>query len=132
MAAVFFAAAGLMISWGTASAGPIESTVRRNTPAGIWALVTYGQEDCGSYPVMDFKITAPPRHGTVALVKGPFTLGEKAGYCKGTRLSVPWVVYRPARDYVGPDSLSISWNRTAYTNDTHLTYESEDFTISVK
>ncbi|MDQ0391771.1 hypothetical protein [Labrys monachus] len=127
-----FAAVGMAVLSGAASAGPVESDVKRNTPAGLWPILAYGEDDCASYPIRDLKITVQPRHGIAGFVKAPFTLDEATGLCKGTRIEVPWLVYKPAKDYVGSDTVSISWNKTSYTNDTHVTYMTKDFAITIK
>ncbi|MDQ0391772.1 hypothetical protein [Labrys monachus] len=132
LAAAMLAAAGLAFSGAAALAGPLETTVPRNAAAGLFPVMTYGKSDCGSYPVAELRVTEKPRHGTVTFVKKPFTLGKEAGICSGTRFEVPWLIYQPAVNYVGPDSVSISWKWTLYSNGTIMKYATKDFAITVK
>jgi len=116
---------------GAASADWIESTVRHGQSAQLSPIMTYGKNDCASYPIKDLKITVPPAHGSATFVTKKVTLGEDTGVCSGTAFDAPWLVYDPTPGYVGTDSISISWKFTLYDNGIFMKYATRDFTINV-
>ena len=128
-AAAFF----VFMGWaGMASAGSVESTVKHDQPAQIFSVMTFGKNDCASYPVAELKITVHPTHGRAAFVRKRVKLGDEAGVCKGTAFDAPWLVYDPEPGYVGTDTVSISWKWTLYDNGTAMKYATRDFAITVK
>ena len=93
----------------SASADIVAKTVQRNKTVALVPIFAYDRESCEIFPVTDVKITTKPAHGGTGIISHKMPLGKSAGTCAGTVANMQWLLYQPAHNFTGTDTVSISW-----------------------
>lgn len=114
------------------SAETVEKTIPANKPAALAALFALESQGCTAYRVRDTKVTTPPAHGAAVFVDHAEKLPKEFAQCTGKVVNVRWVVYKPAANYRGTDSFSVSYTLPNNTGEQFQTYITSSFSLTVK
>lgn len=111
---VFAGLLSLLMLCSTALADTLRETVPANRTSTVGTHATYGPS-CTSGALPKFKITQPPKNGTVSFKQVSGTLGAKAGRCAGKRIKGTAVVYKPKKGFRGEDKFKVGFKMDMYT-----------------
>lgn len=99
-----------------AAPGSVAAETRTMVAKPGMALVLGGgyvmTSTCSAAPLPDIAIVSPPAHGAATVVLATITVPANR-QCAGSQVKVRRVLYVPAKQYHGPDSVTFSTSWTA-------------------
>src|SRR5690349_15029283 len=132
VARLLFALTLTGVTCAAAAAAEIRKEVTSGVAEALMPILSFEFTGCAAYPGHNIKITAPPQHGTAALIAKAVPIDQAVPHCKGKIVKPTFVVYRSDPGYRGADKVSVSFTRSANTGEMNERFYTYDFDVTVK
>ena len=127
------ACASMILAAGLVVAQASEKVVPANKASPLRPLFSISYQSCDTRAFHNPKVAGQPRHGTAAIVEVTMTLPKDfVRQCAGKRVKVPWLVYKPAANYRGPDLVAFTYYWSRFVGEPETTFVSSDVCVMVE
>lgn len=124
-------AASLVSACATTHGGDTPIKVEANDFHAI-SMMVWHPSTCAAGALAEVRVTEEPKHGEIIVTKLPLTQDNPSKTCFNKDILARVIVYKPNKDYRGPDSFAIKYSRQLDDRDMRKGWSSDRFEVIVE